>query len=61
MEELAKTMYTVYCENVGGKAFNGDNLPSAEEFFNDETKTKQANAWRETAKAATRFLSNGLQ
>lgn len=49
-EETAKRMYTKYCEAVGGKAFNGDDLPKADEFFSDSTKEKQANAWREVAK-----------
>ncbi len=55
-EELARKMYDVYCEAVGGLAFNGDKLPGSEEFFTDETKTKQANAWRKAAGAAEEFL-----
>lgn len=43
--DLAMKMYDGYCEAVGGKAFNGDPIPSSEEFFNDETKAKQAGAW----------------
>lgn len=49
IEKIAHRMYTTYCKAVGGKAFNGDNLPTAEEFFSDSTKEKQANAWREVA------------
>ena len=47
MENLdkAKKAYDAYCEAVGGVAFNGDKLPSSEEFFNDPSKQKQANAW----------------
>lgn len=45
-------MYDRYCEAVGGKAFNGDALPKADEFFTDPTKEKQANAWREVAQVA---------
>lgn len=50
--DLAHTLYDHYCQAVGGKAFNGDPLPKAAEFFADESKEKQANAWRETAKKA---------
>lgn len=49
---LAKILYDKYCEAVGGKAFNGDDLPKSEEFFADETKEKQVNAWRKVADAA---------
>lgn len=50
---LAFTMYDTYCESVGGKAFNGDPLPPANEFFADETKTKQSKAWLDAAEAAS--------
>jgi hypothetical protein len=43
---LAKKIYDAYCEAVGGKAFNGNPLPKSNEFFNDPTKQKQAEAWR---------------
>lgn len=42
---IAKELYTDYCEGVGGVAYNGDKLPSAEDFFNDISKEKQVNAW----------------
>lgn len=45
-ERLAREFYDTYCAAVGGKAFNGDPLPPAEEFFEDEAKVKQANAHR---------------
>lgn len=57
-EVLAEQMYDVYCEAVGGKAFNGDDLPKSEEFFNDESKTKQANAWRVAADKAIELLND---
>lgn len=57
-ETLAKKMYDKYCESVGGKAFNGDNLPSSEEFFSDDTKQKQANAWRDAAQVAIDIFVN---
>jgi len=47
----AKAAYTAYCAGVGGVAFNGDPLPSADEFFADESKAKQANAWIEAARS----------
>lgn len=48
-ELIAQELYTAYCNAVGGKAFNGDPLPSWEEFSNDENKQLQANAWRKAA------------
>ena len=45
INEIAKQLYTTYCEAVGGKAFNGDPLPDWETFSSDETKKKQSNAW----------------
>jgi len=51
-EQLAGQLYEIYCKAVGGVAFNGDPLPSWDEFKNDPAKSKQANAWREVAKAA---------
>lgn len=51
-EELARKMYDKYCESVGGLAFNGDKLPHSDEFFEDESKQKQANAWRDAAAVA---------
>lgn len=46
VEALARQMYDHYCMRVGGKAFNGDQLPLSNEFFTDESKGKQADAWR---------------
>ena len=43
--ELADIAYTAYCEAVGNKAFNGDELPDWKTFSSDPTKLKQANAW----------------
>lgn len=56
-DALPKKMYDVYCEAVGGVAYNGDKLPNADEFFADPTKEKQANAWRAAAFAAREFLA----
>lgn len=45
-EQLARKTYDKYCRAVGGRAFNGDTLPTAEQFFTDPTEQKQADAWR---------------
>ena len=55
-EQLAHKLYDAYCVEVGGKAFNGDPLPKAEEFFDDSTKKKQADAWRTVAAVAIEVL-----
>ena len=54
---LAMAMYDTYCHSVGGKAFNGDPLPKPEEFFNDETKAKQAGGWLAAAEVAKKMLT----
>ena len=51
-ETLARDFYTAYSKAVGGKNFKGDPLPTAEEFFTDETKKPQADAWREVSRQA---------
>ncbi len=55
IEIAAGQLYQTYCDAVGGVAFNGDPLPSWEEFAADENKTKQADAWRAVATEATEF------
>lgn len=57
-ETLAHRMYDVYCRRVGGKAFNGLPLPSSKEFFKDDTKTEQAEAWIAAADEAIFLLTN---
>lgn len=52
IETTTNAAYTAYCEAVGGKAYNGDTLPTWEEFAKDETKRTQADAWRKAVKAA---------
>ena len=47
-----KKLYDAYCEAVGGKNFKGEELPRAEEFFSDESKKEQADAWRIVAQVA---------
>ena len=44
-ESIAKDLYTIYCIEVGGKAFNGLPLPEWEEFYNDSEKQIQVRAW----------------
>lgn len=46
---VAERFYNLYCDEVGGKAYNGDPLPRWDEFAKDEKKEKQANAWRAVA------------
>lgn len=50
IEEHADLLYSVYCEAVGGVAFNGDQLPSWADFAADPNKQKQSDAWRSVAK-----------
>lgn len=42
---LADELYTIYCKSVGGVAFNGDKLPTWDEFRIDPNKEVQYNAW----------------
>lgn len=50
-ELAAEIAYTHYCNAVGGKAFNGDPLPSWQEFQGDPMKQVQAQGWRIAAEA----------
>lgn len=50
LDEHADLLYSVYCEAVGGVAFNGDPLPAWADFAADPNKQKQADAWRSVAK-----------
>lgn len=56
-ESVAQDLYTIYCAAVGGVAFNGDPLPSWEEFRADPKKDKQAQAWLATADRAIQLLT----
>lgn len=56
IEQLAEQLYTRYCAEVGGVAFNGDPLPSWIDFSRHPAKQKQANAWRKTAELAINLL-----
>jgi hypothetical protein len=54
--EFAGELYTTYCESVGGKAHDGQPLPSWEVFKNDPLKLRQYNAWIATAHQALNSL-----
>lgn len=56
VELLANTLYSVYCEAVGGAAFNGDPLPTWAEFKADAHKTKQVEGWRAVARMVHRQI-----
>lgn len=51
--KAAEIFYELYCEKVGGKAFNGDPLPDWEEFASDPNKITQADAWIAVASLAS--------
>ena len=53
--ELAETMYEAYNKAVGGKAFNGDALPSWADFYLHPDKQKQVNGWIAAAKASMEY------
>ena len=56
MKKLAHAMYDAYCVEVGGKAWDGRPLPTAKEFFADETKQKQAMGWFAAASKAIEMI-----
>lgn len=56
MKRVAMEMYDAYCEEVGGKAYDGRPLPTAKEFFNDKTKQKQAMGWFAAASKAIELI-----
>lgn len=57
-ECLAEKLYTTYCAAVGGVAFNGDTLPTWEEFSADPDKQKQIIAWLDVAATAKETLTS---
>lgn len=44
-DEMAGILYEEYCDTVGGVAYNGDKLPSWNEFKADPAKSKQVAGW----------------
>ena len=55
-EFVAEALYTAYCDEVGGVAFNGDPLPDWKTFSADGEKVKQANGWLAAADRAMQLL-----
>jgi len=55
-EAFAGRLYEKYCQSVGGTAFNGEPLPSWEEFRSDQSKLKQSDAWVNVASLAIEEL-----
>lgn len=53
---IAELIYTEYCKEVGGKAFNGDLLPSWSDFIKDPSKEKQCLGWIAAADKVMKFL-----
>lgn len=58
MSELAQIAWDSYSQAVGGKAFNGDSLPTWEEMVADPEKQKLVEAWRACACAMRRTFEN---
>lgn len=56
MKKVAMAMYDEYCKVVGGKAYDGRPLPTAKEFFADDTKQKQQRGWLAAASKAIEIL-----
>jgi hypothetical protein len=54
---IAAALYHQYCANVGGVAFNGDKLPSWDEFFADRNKSKQVTAWLGVAHVVAKLMA----
>jgi hypothetical protein len=55
IEQIAGELYEEYCKHVGGKAFNGDTLPSWKTFRADPSKQKQSDAWVAVAEKSLQF------
>ena len=57
---IAARLYTVYCKAVGGKAHNGDPLPTWEEFSVDPAKRKQYDAWMALGHEVRAIVKNSV-
>lgn len=57
MDTLASKLYSAYSEKVGGVAFNGDPLPTWEEFKANPEKEKQVIGWMQVALEAKAILT----
>lgn len=60
IDRIAGNFYTTYCAAVGGLAFNGDPLPSWDDFSADSGKVKQVEGWRAVARKATTMSAGRL-
>lgn len=58
-EEIACRLYREYCWAVGGKAFNGAELPAWDEFRADPAKVKQSQAWLHLGQVVCRMVEIG--
>ncbi|NBO98823.1 MAG: hypothetical protein EBU90_01675 [Proteobacteria bacterium] len=61
IEQTAKMLYTEYCKEVGGFAWNGDKLPTWEEFVSgpdNPAKGSTLHAWRKVAEKALLRVEN---
>lgn len=56
-EDIARNLYETYCAAVGGKAFNGDPLPTWDEFAIHPDKQVQVNGWLLAADRAIQMLA----
>ena len=54
---IAEAIYTAYCESVGGTAWNGEPLPTWNQFHNDESKERQVYGWLAAAQSAINLLT----
>lgn len=59
-DALAGQLYTAYCQEVGGKAYDGKPLPTWVEFSKDPIKRQQVNGWRAVAVAAIKQTATGV-
>lgn len=59
-KDIAEAAYTAYREAVGGKAFNGDPLPTWTQMCLDSKKEHLVRAWRAAADAVEVELSKAV-
>jgi hypothetical protein len=57
-EYVAELMWKAYCRAVGGKAFNGEILPTWQMMVNDPSKKLQVEGWLSAADAAIEDLQD---
>lgn len=59
-DELGEAAYETYCKAVGGKAFNGDPLPSWAVMCKDEKKINLVLAWKKAGRAVATLVEKKL-